>query len=40
MSKFNANEGVDVTRLEKLFLENGTLKTNLGETNYMVQSKQ
>lgn len=35
MSKFNANEGVDVTKLEKLFLENGTLKT-FRRNDYMV----
>ena len=36
MSKFNANEGVNVTRLEKLFLENGTLKT-FRRNDYMVR---
>ena len=36
MSKFNANEGVDITRLEKLFLENGTLKT-FRRNDYMVR---
>lgn len=36
MSKFNANESVDTTRLEKLFLENGTLKI-LRKNEYMVR---
>ena len=36
MDKFNANESVDTTRLEKLFLESGTLKI-LRKNEYMVR---
>lgn len=36
MDKFNANESVDATRLEKLFLESGTLKI-LRKNEYMVR---
>lgn len=36
MDKFNANESVDTTRLEKLFLESGTLKVfRKNEGNYI-----
>ena len=36
MDKFNANESVDTTRLEKLFLESGTLKV-FRKNEYMVR---
>lgn len=36
MDKFNANESVDTARLEKLFLESGTLKI-LRKNEYMVR---
>lgn len=36
MDKFNANESVDATRLEKLFLESGTPKI-LKKNEYMVR---
>lgn len=36
MDKFNANKSVDTTRLEKLFLESGTLKV-FRKNEYMVR---
>ena len=36
MDKFNANKSVNTTRLEKLFLESGTLKTSR-KNEYMVR---